>query len=229
MSTTTTTTTTTTARVTARPASDRRRPRVPRRGSRVAARSRRTDDDDDDDDVSRRGVILTTLSSALAPRARASLSASAADVDDDGFIAARDGLRYKDLRVGDGPEVFAGDAVVVVFSARALPLDGGDPKLRRMGETFDPFVVGGAGASVSKGFKLEVGASTGDIVEGWERAFEGDGRAPRMKIGGRRAVRIPPNLAYGDRGHHCRDGVRSACEVAPGQSVEITFEILRYT
>ena len=98
--------------------------------------------------------------------------------------------------------MFAGDAVVVVFSARALPLDGGDPKLRRMGETFDPFVVGGAGASVSKGFKLEVGASTGDIVEGWERAFEGDGRAPRMKIGGRRAVRIPPNLAYGDRGHH---------------------------
>ena len=224
--TTTTTTTTTTARVTARPATDRRRPRVPRRGSRVAARSRRTDDDDDDDDVSRRGVILTTLASALAPRAE---SASAADVDDDGFIAARDGLRYKDLRVGDGPEVFAGDAVVVVFSARALPLDGGDPKLRRMGETFDPFVVGGAGASVSKGFKLEVGASTGDIVEGWERAFEGDGRAPRMKIGGRRAVRIPPNLAYGDRGHHCRDGVRSACEVAPGQSVEITFEILRYT
>ena len=220
---TTTTTTTTTARVTTRPTSDRRRPRVPRRGSRVAARSRRTDDDDDDDDVSRRGVILTTLLSALAPRARAS------DVDDDGFIAARDGLRYKDLRVGDGPEEFAGDAVVVVFSARALPLDGGDPKLRRMGETFDPFVVGGAGASVSKGFKLEVGASTGDIVEGWERAFEGDGRAPRMKIGGRRAVRIPPNLAYGDRGHHCRDGVRSACEVAPGQSVEITFEILRYT
>jgi len=218
-----TTTTTTTARVTARPTSDRRRPRVPRRGSRVAARSRRTDDDDDDDDdVSRRGVILTTLLSALAPRARAS------DVDDDGFIAARDGLRYKDLRVGDGPEVFAGDAVVV-FSARALPLDGGDPTVRRVGETFDPFVVGGAGASVSKGFKLEVGASTGDIVEGWERAFEGDGRAPRMKIGGRRAVRIPPNLAYGDRGHHCRDGVRSACEVAPGQSVEITFEILRYT
>ncbi len=220
---TTTTTTTTTARVTARPTNDRRRPRVPRRGSRVAARSRRTVDDD----VSRRGVILTTLASALAPRARASESAAVAD--DDGFIAARDGLRYKDLRVGDGPEVFAGDAVVVVFSARALPLDGGDPKLRRMGETFDPFVVGGAGASVSKGFKLEVGAPTGDIVEGWERAFEGDGRAPRMKIGGRRAVRIPPNLAYGDRGHHCRDGVRSACEVAPGQSVEITFEILRYT
>ena len=114
-------------------------------------------------------------------------------------------------------------------SPRALPLDGGDPKLRRVGETFDPFVVGGAGASVSKGFKLEVGASTGDIVEGWERAFEGARAPPRTKIGGRRAVRIPPNLAYGDRGHHCRDGVRSACEVAPGQSVEITFEILRYT
>lgn len=206
---------------------------VRRRASSVSRAAARRVDARADADVdvgsatsaNRRAIILTTLASALAPVARA----SAADDDDDGFIASRDGLRYKDFKVGNGPEVFAGDAVVILFSARALPTDGGDPTVRRMGETFDPFVVGGAGASASKGFKLEVGSPTNDIVEGWERAFEGDENMPRMKIGGKRAVRIPPSLAYGERGHHCRDGVRSACEVAPGQSVEITFEILRYT
>ena len=97
-------------------------------------------------------------------------------------------------------------------------------------DTFDPFVVGGAGASASRGFKLEIGSATNDIPEGWARAFEGDGDAmPRMRIGGKRIVRIPPSLAYGERGHHCRDGVRGACEVNPGESVEIDFEILRYT
>lgn len=223
-----TTTAISTSRVAARDRAVRRRASPV---SRAAARAVDADVDDGSTSLAanrRAMMILTTLASALAPVARASATAAAAD-DDDGFIASRDGLRYKDFKVGDGPEVFAGDAVVIVFSARALPTDGGDPTVRHMGETFDPFVVGGAGASASKGFKLEVGSPTNDIVEGWERAFEGDENMPRMKIGGKRAVRIPPSLAYGERGHHCRDGVRSACEVAPGQSVEITFEILRYT
>jgi peptidylprolyl isomerase len=139
-------------------------------------------------------------------------------------------VRFRDARVGDGPEGFAHDAVVILFTARVLPSDDGALDRRRAGDTFDPFVVGGAGASASKGFKLEIGSATNDIPEGWARAFEGDGDAmPRMRIGGKRIVRIPPSLAYGERGHHCRDGVRGACEVNPGESVEIDFEILRYT
>ena len=164
------------------------------------------------------------------------------------FVPARDGLMFRDERVGNGPEVYAGDAVVVVFTARVLDASG-DAERRRMGESFDPFVVGGAGASASKGarddrggargetdarrggvgFKLEIGSPTNDIIVGWERGFEGDGVMPRMRIGGKRTLRIPPALAYGDAGHHCRDGIKGACEVNPGESVEIQFEILRYT
>jgi len=145
------------------------------------------------------------------------------------FAPTRDGVTFRDARVGDGPEVFANDAVVIVFTARVLPPDGALDR-RRVGDTFDPFVVGGAGASASRGFKLEIGSATNDIPEGWARAFEGDGDAmPRMRIGGKRTVRVPAALAYGERGHHCRDGVRGACEVNPGESVEIDFEILRYT
>ena len=96
-------------------------------------------------------------------------------------------MRFRDARVGDGPEVFAHDAVVILFTARVLPSDDGALDRRRAGDTFDPFVVGGAGASASKGFKLEIGSATNDIPEGWARAFEGDGDAmPRMRIGGKR-------------------------------------------
>ena len=176
--------------------------------------------------LARRDALLSAaLSAGALARPRRARAAPAPT-----FAPTRDGVRFRDARVGDGPEVFAHDAVVILFTARVLPSDDGALDRRRAGDTFDPFVVGGAGASASKGFKLEIGSATNDIPEGWARAFEGDGDAmPRMRIGGKRIVRIPPSLAYGERGHHCRDGVRGACEVNPGESAEIDFEILRYT
>lgn len=179
--------------------------------------------------TSRRSVLVKPLAGAVAcaiPLAPRRVDAAVVS-STESFVKAKDGLRYYDAVVGSGPEVYAEDAVIILFTARVL--DAADEERRRAGDTFSPFVVGGAGASASKGFKFVVGDPTGDIIPGWERAFEGDGVMPRMRIGGKRVVRIPPSLAYGDAGHLCRDGVRGACEVNPNESVEIAFEILRFT
>lgn len=177
--------------------------------------------------VDRRALVASALTFALTASVTGAGEAARAD---DGFTSTKDGVTFRDVRAGNGQEVYAGDAVVILFSARVLPSDGSDIEKRKLQDTFDPFIVGGAGTSMSKGFKLEIASPTNDIPEGWERAFEGDGAAmPRARIGTHRIVRIPPALAYGERGHHCRDGVRGACEVNPGESVEIDFEILRFT
>ena len=199
------------------------------RGARCAARG--VEDDDGRADAAtttRRTFALATaaLGASLARATRAD-AASSSTV----FTQTADGVEFADIVRGEGNELYSGDVVVVTFSARVLPNEGErDVNQRRLGDTFDPFIVGGAGASMSKGFKLEIDSPTNDAPVGWTRAFVGDGASmPPSRIGTRRVVRIPAALAYGDKGHHCRDGVRTACEVPPGATVEIEYEVLRYT
>jgi len=199
------------------------------RGARCAARGVEGDDGRADAATStRRMFALATaaLGASLAWATRADAASSSTI-----FTQTADGVEFADIVRGEGNELYAGDVVVVTFSARVLPNEGErDVNQRRLGDTFDPFIVGGAGASMSKGFKLEIDSPTNDAPVGWTRAFVGDGASmPPSRIGTRRVVRIPAALAYGDKGHHCRDGVRTACEVPPGATVEIEYEVLRYT
>ena len=120
--------------------------------------------------MDRRTLIASVLTFALTVAGETARG-------DDGFTSTKDGVTYRDVRAGNGQEVYAGDAVVILFSARVLPSDGSDIEKRKLQDTFDPFIVGGAGTSMSKGVKLEIASPTNDIPEGWERAFEGDAKA----------------------------------------------------
>jgi FKBP-type peptidyl-prolyl cis-trans isomerase FkpA len=90
-------------------------------------------------------------------------------------ITTTSGLKYQDLKVGDGPEAKKGDAVEVHYTGWLTD-----------GKKFDSSV------DRKKPFSFTLGA--GMVIKGWDEGVAG------MKVGGKRKLTIPPDLAYGKRG-----------------------------
>lgn len=92
-------------------------------------------------------------------------------------IAAQDTPKVKieDLKVGTGEEAKKGDKVEVHYTGWLTN-----------GKKFD--------SSVDRGqpFTFKLGAAM--VIKGWDEGVAG------MKVGGKRKLTIPPELAYGDRG-----------------------------
>jgi FKBP-type peptidyl-prolyl cis-trans isomerase len=85
------------------------------------------------------------------------------------------GLQYWDITVGTGAEAHNGQKVKVHYTGWLTT-----------GKKFDSS-VGGAP------FAFRIGA--GDVIKGWDEGVAG------MKVGGKRQLRIPPDLAYGQKGY----------------------------
>ena len=96
-------------------------------------------------------------------------------------------LEIVDDEIGTGAEAKAGDTVAVHYVGVA----------HSTGEEFD--------SSYNRGAPLEFRLGVGMVIAGWDQGMQG------MKVGGRRTLRIPPHLAYGDHG---AGGV-----IAPGESL----------
>jgi peptidylprolyl isomerase len=85
-------------------------------------------------------------------------------------------LEEKELTKGSGAEAKAGDEVTVQYVGVGYKSE----------EEFD------SSWSRSEPFSFTLGA--GEVIPGWDQGVEG------MKVGGRRELIIPPNLAYGSAG-----------------------------
>ncbi len=85
------------------------------------------------------------------------------------------GLQYWDIKVGTGAEARSGQKVKVHYTGWLTS-----------GKRFDSS-VGGAP------FPFRIGG--GDVIKGWDEGVVG------MKVGGKRQLRIPPDLAYGAKGY----------------------------
>ena len=85
-------------------------------------------------------------------------------------------LKIDDLVVGEGAEAKPGDTVNVHYVGVEF----------HTGEEFD--------ASWNRGQPFEFKLGKGQVIPGWDQGVAG------MKVGGRRRITIPPNLAYGKRG-----------------------------
>jgi peptidylprolyl isomerase len=85
-------------------------------------------------------------------------------------------LVIEDLKDGDGAEAGAGDTIKAHYVGVA----------HSTGEEFD--------ASWNRGAPLEFRLGVGQVIRGWDEGIVG------MRVGGRRRLTIPANMAYGDRG-----------------------------
>jgi FKBP-type peptidyl-prolyl cis-trans isomerase len=86
-----------------------------------------------------------------------------------------DGLKYWDIKVGTGAVATSGKQVKVQYTGWL-----------ENGKKFD--------SSVGKPpFAFKLGA--GQVIKGWDEGVAG------MKVGGKRQLRIPPELGYGQRGY----------------------------
>ena len=86
------------------------------------------------------------------------------------------GLQYWDIKVGTGEVASSGSRVKLHYTGW---LD--------TGKKFDSTVEAHQPYSFTLG--------KGEVIKGWDEGIEG------MKVGGKRQLRIPPELAYGEDGH----------------------------
>ena len=90
-------------------------------------------------------------------------------------VKSPSGLQYWDIKPGTGQEAKKGDHVKVHYTGWLTS-----------GTKFDSSVGG-------KPFEFRIGH--GDVIKGWEEGVSG------MKVGGKRQLKIPPDLAYGKDGY----------------------------
>lgn len=84
-------------------------------------------------------------------------------------------LKSEDLLVGNGDEAKAGQTVSVHYTGTLTD-----------GSKFD--------SSVDRGKPFEFQLGAGRVIKGWDQGVVG------MKVGGKRKLTIPSDLAYGERG-----------------------------
>lgn len=85
------------------------------------------------------------------------------------------GLEFWDIKLGTGPTPAAGQTVQVHYTGWLSN-----------GKKFDSSLGG-------KPFEFTLGAH--EVIKGWDEGVGG------MKVGGKRQLKIPPDLAYGERGY----------------------------
>lgn len=109
-------------------------------------------------------VVLTTV-----------MAAPSKDKGDEKVITTASGLKYVDLKVGDGAEAKEGSKVKVHYTGTL-----------ENGKKFD--------SSLDRNQPFELTIGRGQVIKGWDEGLQG------MKVGGKRKLIIPAKLGYGERG-----------------------------
>jgi len=90
-------------------------------------------------------------------------------------VTTADGLQYWEIKKGTGAIATSGKTVSVHYTGWLTT-----------GKEFD--------SSLDRGEPIEFALGTGQVIKGWDEGIAG------MKVGGKRQLKIPPQLGYGARG-----------------------------
>jgi peptidylprolyl isomerase len=105
-----------------------------------------------------------------------------------------DTLQVEDLVVGEGQVAEEGARLTVEFVGASWS----------SGQQFD--------ATWDRGQPYSFTLGAGEVIRAWDEGLSG------MRVGGRRALVVPPDLAYGDRG--------SAAGIGPGETIVFIVDLL---
>jgi FKBP-type peptidyl-prolyl cis-trans isomerase FkpA len=143
-------------------------------------------------------LLLATAAAGAQEGAAQSAAAQAAPQTSAPAEPAAPQVQVTDIKVGKGAEAAVGNTVKVHYTGWFFkPL-----AVKQHGRKFD--------SSLDRGEPLEFRLGGGQVIKGWDQGVAG------MKVGGKRSLIIPSELAYGKRG-------------APGGSIppdsDLIFEV----
>ncbi|PKI58749.1 peptidyl-prolyl cis-trans isomerase FKBP13, chloroplastic-like [Punica granatum] len=117
---------------------------------------------------------------------------------------APSGLAYCDKVVGYGAEAAKGQLIKAHYVGKL-----------ENGKVFD--------SSYNRGKPLTFRVGVGEVIKGWDEGILGGEGVPPMLAGGKRILKLPPELGYGMRGAGCRGG---SCIIPPNSVLLFDVEYI---
>ncbi|XP_065853934.1 peptidyl-prolyl cis-trans isomerase FKBP13, chloroplastic [Euphorbia lathyris] len=136
--------------------------------------------------------------SAIAAEAPSSSSSSCQ------LSVAPSGLAFCDQVVGTGPQPLKGQLIKAHYVGKL-----------ENGKVFD--------SSYNRGKPLTFRVGVGEVIKGWDEGIVGGDGVPPMQPGGKRILKLPPELGYGVRGAGCKGG---SCIIPPDSVLFFDVEFI---
>ncbi|XP_071701812.1 peptidyl-prolyl cis-trans isomerase FKBP13, chloroplastic [Rutidosis leptorrhynchoides] len=145
------------------------------------------------------GLCLKLFDTVVSPK-----RAHAETVTPCEFTVADSGLAFCDKLVGVGSQAQKGQLIKAHYVGKL-----------ENGKVFD--------SSYNRGKPLTFRIGVGEVIKGWDQGILGGDGVPPMLAGGKRTLKLPPQLGYGMRGAGCKGG---SCVIPPDSVLLFDVEFI---